>query len=223
MEIPAWLQFVLLLILGIPRVGAFPYQPPAAFTVSSTFRFTGVPVAEGLRHIHTLEHLESIPCNYFKIHTVSQPIRYGQFVTATTDCYIQGGHHTICVISRPDLNHTCTYMCLQGAIQRAQVQLQVHPIIAQKSLQMPGINHWTTQVRESRHKKQPGHYLTVQTTYFSGKRVLDRDIQPTMRFLSFFEDRIKHQGLPYKPHPNLQWYRRMVLGLSAGMEEEGGS
>jgi hypothetical protein len=198
MEPPSWLLFVIALILGIPSVRAFSasYLPPTGHTVSSSFKFKSIPYRDSLRHIHTLEHLETISAgDYFRIHSVSQPVRYGDFVTVSTDCLVQGAHHTICLLARPDLNHTCTYMCLQGATLRAQVQLRVRPSTRQGN----------------------GHILTMMTTYYSGKRVLDRDIGPTMRFLNFFEDTAKHQPTRghIKPHPNLQWYRRMVLGLPA--------
>jgi hypothetical protein len=61
----------------------------------------------------------------------------------------------------------------------------------------------------------------MDTTYYTGKRVLDRDIRPTVNFLTFFEERTKRQGLPFKAHPNLLWYRRMVLGLPY-TDREGG-
>ena len=190
-------SITILYLLGIPLVRAFPaYIPPTSHTVSSSFRFPTISYQEGLKHIHSLEHLETIASGYFRIHRASQPIRYGDFVTINADCLIQGAHHTICVMARPDLNHTCTYMCLQGAVQRAQIQLRVH-----------------------KPKKAPGHVLTMQTTYFSGKRVLDRDIGPTMRFLNFFEEKTKYQGVPFKAHPNLLWYRRMVLGLPHAIDQ----
>jgi len=142
-----------------------------------------------MRHIHTLEHLESISSGYFRIQKTSTPLSFGGFVTLSAECVIQGVNHTICVIARPDLNHTCTYMCLQGAVQRIQVRLRVYP------------------------SKREGHILTMQTTYYSGKRVLDRNLRPTMSFLNFFEEKTKRQIVPFNPHQNLLWYRRIVLGI----------
>jgi hypothetical protein len=99
--------FLLWLWTGVPAVRAFPgYIPPTGHTVSSSFRFPNIPLHEGLRHIHTLEHLESIASQYFRIHRVGQPMRYGDFVTIYADCIIQGGHHTIYVIAQPQRNHT---------------------------------------------------------------------------------------------------------------------
>lgn len=198
MRLLGGLTFLLWVWTSMPAVRAFPaYLPPTGHTVSSSFRFPTIPFQDGLRHIHTLEHLESIASQYFRIHRVGQPVRYGDFVTVTADCLIQGGHHTICVLARPEQNHTCTYMCLQGAAQRAQIQLRVRP------------------------SKREGHILTMDTTYYTGKRVLDRDLRPTMNFLNFFEEKTKRQGLPFTPHPNLLWYRRMVLGLPY-VDREGG-
>lgn len=191
--------FLLWVWSGIPVVGAFPaYLPPTGHTVSCSFRFPSISVLDGLRHIHTLEHLENIPSQYFRIHRVNQPVRYGDFVTVHAECLIQGRQHTICVLADTHQNHTCTYLCLQGAAQRAQIRLRVRP------------------------SKREGHILTMETTYFAGKRVLDRDLRPTMNFLNFFEEKTKRQGLPFKAHPNLSWYRRMVLGLPYA-DSEGGS
>lgn len=195
MELPLWIQFFLLLILSIPSVGAFPasYVPPTGHTVTSSFRFAKIPYRDSVRHIHTLEHLESISAGeYFRIARVCQPTRYGRFVTLSTECVIQGVNHTICLLSRPEQNNTCTYMCLQGSLLRAQVQLQVRPC-----------------------NRSGGHVLTMETTYFSGRRVLDRNIAPTVRFLAFFEDIAKNRPANLRAlnqHPNLQWYRRIVLG-----------
>jgi hypothetical protein len=197
MEIPVWIQFVLALILSIPSVSAFPasYVPPTGHTVTSSFRFKKVSYKDSVRHIHTLEHLESISDGeYFRIRRVNQPLRYGRFVTLSTECVIQGVNHTICMLASPDKNNTCTYMCLQGSLLRAQVQLQVRP--CDKS-------------------GGAGHVLTMETTYFSGRRVLNRNIAPTMRFLAFFEDIAKNRPVGrrlFHQHPNLQWYRRIVLG-----------
>jgi hypothetical protein len=191
LDLPA-LRVAFLLVwtwFWVPAVGAFPaYIPPTGHTVSSSFRFPGISYNDGLRHIHTLEHLETIASEYFRINRASQPVRYGDFVTLSADCLIQGMDHTICMISRPDQNHTSTYLCLKGASQLAQIRLRVHQA------------------------KKVGHILTMETTYYSGKRVLDRNLGPTRHFLSFFEEKTKYQGLQCKPHPNLQWYRRMVLG-----------
>jgi hypothetical protein len=204
MEMPMWIAVMLAIVLGIPSVRAFPasYVPPTGHTVTSSFRFAKIPYTDSVRHIHTLEHLESISAGeYFKIQRVHQPTRYGRFVTLTTDCAIQGVNHTICLLSRPDLNNTCTYMCLQGSVLRAQVQLQVRP---------------------SNNKLGEGHVLTMETTYYSGRRVLDRNIAPTVRFLSFFEEIVKNRPLKRRAlnqHPNLQWYRRIVLGLCTAKED----
>lgn len=207
MEIPVWIQFVLALVLSIPSVSAFPasYVPPTGHTVTSSFRFKNIPYRDSVRHIHTLEHLESISAGqYFQISRVHQPVRYGQFVTLSTECVIQGVNHTICLLSRPDKNNTCTYMCLQGSLLRAQVQLQVRPC------NRPANNNGGA---------GGGHVLTMETTYFSGRRVLDRNIAPTVRFLSFFEDIAKNRPADrraFHQHPNLQWYRRIVLGNHHG-------
>jgi hypothetical protein len=190
MEIPSWLKLVLLLVLGIPRVNAFPFHPPVPTTISTSFRFPSLSLGDGIRNIHTLELLETIGKDYFKIHHVSQPVRYGEFVTVSLKCAVHGHDHTIFVLSHPDQTHISTLVCLRDNIQRAAFTLK------------------------ATRSGKVGHFLSVESTYFCSKRVLDRDLRPLMRFLIFFEDKTRRQPELPKTHPNLLWYRRMVLGLS---------
>lgn len=133
MEIPLWINVILAILLSIPTVRAFPatgasYYGSGGHTVVSSFRFAKIPYKDSVQHIHTLEHLESISAGeYFRIRRVCPPMRYGQFVALSTECVIQGVNHTICLLSRPDQNNQCTYMCLHGSLLRAQVKLQVRP------------------------------------------------------------------------------------------------
>lgn len=193
MEIPAWLLFVIALILGVPSIRAFPFQPAVPTTVSISHFFPCTPLTEGLRNIHTLEHLETIPHNFFKIRHVGQPVRYGEFVTVSVNCSVRNQTHHIFMLSRPDQPSTCTFMCLRDNVQRAVFT-----------------------VRATRMSKE-GHTLLLNSTYFSSKRVLDKELIPVRCFLAFFEDKGRRlpDSLAMKPHPNLQWYRRMVLGLGA--------
>ena len=189
---------------GIPEVSAF-----SGLSFGSTFRFPNVPLREGIRHIHTLEHLENITTtasrnsrplpHYFDIQRVSQPQRYGDHVSVCVHTKVRGYPQTIYMLSRPDHPETCTFMCIQDGTQRAMVQLRVGRLSHQFE----------------------GHRLLVSCTYFTGPRVFDRDMEPVMRFLRFFEHRMKPPvvsaaaGAPTRGrlHANLQWYRRMVLGL----------
>jgi hypothetical protein len=199
MEIPQWMSVLLAIVLSIPSVRAFP-SPCAPTSVTSSFKFANIPYRNSVCHIHTIEHLESISAGeYFQIQRVGQPVRYGPFVTISTDCSIQGVNHTICQLARPDQSNVCTYMCLQGSTLRAQVRLHVQPS-----------------------SKFGGHVLTMETTCFSGRRVLDRSITPAVRFLASFEDIARNRPLKMRAlnqRPNMQWYRRIVLGLHSDGEE----
>jgi hypothetical protein len=194
MELPGWLLFVIALILGIPSVRAFPFQPPVPTTVSTSHYFPSLPLVAGLRNIHTLEHLETIPHDFFRIRHVGQPVRYGEFVTVSVECLVRNQTHTIFMLANPDQPSTCTFMCLRDNIQRAAFT-----------------------VRATRLSRE-GHTLLLNSTYFSSKRLFDRELIPVRCFLAFFEDKTRRlpDSLAMKPHPNLQWYRRMVLGLPAG-------
>jgi hypothetical protein len=192
---------ILYLFLSLPQmIGAFPLPNPP-FTVTSSFRFPTIPYQHAVHHIHTPEHLETIAPEYFRILRVHPPVQFGEHVTVALDCLIRKEPHTLCLIARPDQNHTCTYMCLQGANRRGEVHLQVsHNIRGYSSL---------------------GHILSMETTHFArGGRVLSKYLQPTLGFLSRFENRtvlsppVPAETGPATPHPNLQWYRRMVLGLA---------
>ena len=182
---------LLALWLTIPPMDAFPFQPPTPTTVSTSIYFPSLTLAEGLRNIHTLEHLETIPHNFFRIRHVSQPVRYGEFVTVCVNCSVRNQTHHIIVLSRPDQPSTCTFMCLQDNVQRAVFT-----------------------VRATRLSRE-GHTLLLNSTYFSSKRVLDKELIPVRCFLAFFEDKARRlpESLALRPHPNLAWYRRMVLGL----------
>jgi hypothetical protein len=176
---------------------------------SSSFKFPNVPLREGVRHIHTLEHLENItligsPVPYFDIQRVSQPQRYGDHVSVCVHSKVKGCDQTIYMIARPEAPESCTFMCVQDGTQRAMMQLRVAPL-----------------------QREDGHRLTVSCTYIRGPRLFDRDMEPVMRFLRFFEQHMKRQspntvgtiaavpGQRRGPYTNLLWYRRMVLGLGA--------
>ena len=194
-------------LIRVPVVSAFPVAPlhGTGLSFGSSFLFPNVPLREGIKHIHTLEHLENITTtttsrssrfpHYFDIQRVSQPQRYGDHVSVCVHTKVRGYPQTIYMLSRPDRPETCTFMCIQDGTQRAMVQLRVGPL------------------------KERGHRLLVNCTYFAGPRTFDRDMEPVMRFLRFFEHRMKFP-VPCTveenrggPHANLQWYRRMVLGL----------
>jgi hypothetical protein len=188
-------------LFGIPEVAAFP-SVTTGLSFGSSFLFPNVPLREGIQHIHTLEHLENITScpgaartHYFDIQRVSQPQRYGDHVSVCVHTKVRGYPQTIYMLSRPDRPETCTFMCIQDGTQRAMVQLRVGPL------------------------KERGHRLLVNCTYFTGPRTFDRDMEPVMRFLRFFEHRMRSpvpctmEGNRGGPHANLQWYRRMVLGL----------
>lgn len=193
-------------VLLVPEAQAF-HVPirMSAISFANTFRFPTVTMREGTRHIHTLEHLENItmPSShsepYFDIVRVAQPQRYGDHVSVCVHSKVKGYPQTLYMLSSPDTPSSATFMCVQDGAQRAMVQLRV-----------------------SRLAGEPlGHCLTVNCTYFTGPRVFDRDMEPVLRFLRFFEHRMRWHpvgpGVPSRgeQRANLLWYRRMVLGLDA--------
>jgi len=198
-------------VLWVREVAAF-----AAFSrgltgisFTSSFRFPVVPLAEGLRHIHTLEHLENISWPYdrvrsqrpyFTIETVAQPQRYGDRVSVCVRCKVRDYPQTIYVLSSVSDPSSCSYMCVQDGCQRALIELNVSRL-------GPLFN---------------GHRLSLNCTYFVGARVFDRDMEPVLRFLRFFEKRMRWQGAPSarEPRANLMWYRRMVLGKDRGARKD---
>lgn len=170
--------------------------PP--FTVSSSFMFPTVPLRDAIQYIHTPEYLQSIlhlaPPNYFQIQRVSPPIRYGEFATVSMSCLIRSVPHHVVMLSRPDQNHSCTYMCFHDGMRLGEVHLRARP--------------------NDRFPSDRGHVLAIDTTYFSrSKRLVDSYLDPTLGFISKFENASRADRNDFKPHPNLQWYRRMVLGL----------
>ena len=197
--------FVGELLFNIPECTAFSWGPSfhvgcTGITFGSTFRFPTVPLSEGIRHIHTLEHLENITVPapaavpYFSIQRVAQPQRYGDHVSVCVNCKVKGYPQTVYMLARPEAPESSTFMCLQDGTQRAMIQLRVSKIPYECS----------------------GHRLTMNCTYFTGPRLFDRDMEPVLRFLRFFEKRMRwHHGPPdaSTARANLLWYRRMVLGL----------
>jgi len=197
---PPWVSLLLILWLQVPVIQAFPPStslaclfwlpairafPPSS--ISTIFRYPGLPLGEGLSNMHTLERLETIgDGSYFRIRHVGPPMRYGEYVTVGLTCAVRGQNHTLLVLSRPAHAHTATLLCLRDNVQRAAFTLRA------SSLQ------------------SGGHSLLLDTTYMEAKRVLHRDLRPLMRFLAFYGDRASRD---FVPHPNLAWYRRMVLGL----------
>lgn len=188
-------------VLSVPEVSAFPMHAGCtSISFANTFCFPNIPAKEGVRHIHTLEHLQNVtsPLHlppYFDIQHVAQPQRYGGHVSVCVHSKIKGYPQTIYMLARPDHPESCTFMCVQDGAQRAMMQLRVTPL---------GIPAYST-----------GHRLSVNCTYFTGPRTFDRDMEPILRFLRFFDKRMRWQGMPLRAaqHPNLLWYRRMVLGL----------
>ena len=194
-------------VLWVREIGAFAafHSGLTGISFTSSFRFPAVPLREGIRHIHTLEHLENIswpydrmrgPKPYFSIESVAQPQRYGDRVSVCVQCKVRDYPQTIYVLSSAGDPTACTYMCVQDGCQRALIELNVSrlgPLFL-------------------------GHRLTVNCTYFVGPRVFDRDMEPVLRFLRFFEKRMRWQGAPSarEPRANLMWFRRMVLGRDLG-------
>lgn len=181
--------------LLIPVVSAFPLGPaPTGLTVVSTFSYPGVPYQEGIRRVHALEHLTSLNVSrrgcrlpYFGIHAVAQPHRYGDHVTVRVLCTVGGVNNTIFMIAKPEDPGSSMFMCVRDGALRAVIRLRSIP---------------TTYL-------DGGHRLTVTCAYPRGARALDRAMEPILRFMRFF----RRRGQPDTEFANLQWYRRMVLGL----------
>jgi hypothetical protein len=200
--VPTGCTSLVLAALLIPGIAAFPFHAGCtSISFANTFRFPAIPLREGMRHIHTLEHLQNItsPTDkppYFDIQGVGQPQRYGDHVSVCVRTKVKGYPQTIYMLARPEHPETCTFMCVQDGVQRAMMQLRV------SSAGTPPCS---------------GHRLWVEYTYFTGPRTFDRDMEPVLRFLRFFDKRMRWQGTPLRAaqHPNLLWYRRMVLGLDA--------
>jgi hypothetical protein len=179
----------------IPAISAFPLGPAlTGLTVVSTFSYPGVPYQEGVRRVHTLEHLTSLNVSrrgcrlpYFDIHAVAPPRRFGDHVTIRVSCRVDGCNNTIIMIAKPEDPGSSAFMCVRDGVQLAVIRLRFIP---------------TTYL-------DGGHRLTVTCVYPRGARALDRAMEPILRFMRFF----RRLGQPDKEHANLQWYRRMVLGL----------
>ena len=190
-----------ILVQLIPAVEAFPVGCCAGLSFTTSVRFPGISVGEGVRHIHTLEHLQNITdarCKnvpFFSIQRVSPPQRYGDHVTVCAQCKVMGIPQTIYMLGRPEAPASSSFMCVQNGTQRAVVTLRVTPLPYEAD----------------------GHRLTMACTYLRAARLYDRDMEPVMRFLRFFEKRVRWKGNSHapSPHANLLWYRRMVLGLDA--------
>ena len=194
---PPALLLALVCLLRAPAVQGFPIvlgPPPAS--ISTTFRYPGLSLAQGMRNIHSLELLENIGNGYFRIGHVGPPVRYGEFVTVGVKCSVRGQNHTLLVMSRPDQAHIATLVCLRDNVQRAAFTLRASRLTPD------------------------GHTILLESTCFDSKRVLYRDLRPVMRFLAFYGDRAGWGGEAFKAHPNLAWYRRMVLGLPPPQPEQ---
>eukprot|EP00291_Cryptomonas_curvata_P013722 CAMPEP_0172194846 /NCGR_PEP_ID=MMETSP1050-20130122/25843_1 /TAXON_ID=233186 /ORGANISM="Cryptomonas curvata, Strain CCAP979/52" /LENGTH=151 /DNA_ID=CAMNT_0012870771 /DNA_START=35 /DNA_END=487 /DNA_ORIENTATION=- len=148
-------------------------------TFGHTYQFPTIPYSEGVKHIHTLEHLQNISARrrdsvngmpYFAIDRVAQPVRYGDYVSVAVHCRVMGIPQTVCMLSRPGMENTSTYMCLKDGTQQAMLQLRVSEL------------------------GRRGHTLSVESTYFTRRRLLDTALEPVMRFLRFFETRSRHRG-----------------------------
>lgn len=203
------IELCLIISFLIPAVSAFPvgpwYASAGGLTFTSTFPFPGVPLREGVRRIHTLEHLLNVTVHqgkgvgfsrYMEITGVSQPHRYGDdHVTVGVQCKIRGVDQTIFLIGRPKDKRSSTIMCVRDGTQRMMVDLRVSRLLYEE-----------------------GHSLTARCTYLRARRAIDHDMDPVLRYIRIFG---RHPTLRAPEHPNLQWYRRLVLGLDRFSEDDG--
>ncbi len=204
---------VMVLLWVVPEARALsfarPQFPPSPYSrlegggVSffSSFRYPTIPLRDGIRHIHTPEHLENLtwpllaqqrPQGCFHIDTVDQPRRYGDRVSVRFRCSVNSRmQQTLYLLSSARNPAQCTYMCVRDGRQRALMELRASPL------------------------GEAGHRLSIVCTYLIAPRAMDRDMEPVMRFLKFFERRMHMQGTTVlQPRANLMWYRRMALGLT---------
>lgn len=201
------MAFFLFLVLFLLReVTALSVAPSlASLSFLNVYRYPALSVADGIRHIHTPELLENLTwphgtresrrrsLPFFRIDRVEPPKRFGDRVSVGMQCTVAGQAHTIFAISSKASPTTCTYMCVREGCQRALVELTVS------------------------RSGGKGHRLSMGCTYLFGARTLDRDMEPVFRFLRFLERRMNSQPVMLcEPRANLQWYRRMILGLDHG-------
>ncbi len=215
--VEAALVTALVLLWGIPEAWALSFArqfPPSphhrlecgGVSFFSCFRYPTIPLRDGIRHIHTPEHLENLTWpfaqrqrrGFFHIDTVDQPRRYGDRVSVRFRCSVNGRagqQQTMYLLSSARTPAHCTYMCVRDGRQRALMELRASAL------------------------GEAGHRLSIVCTYLIAPRAMDRDMEPVLRFLKFFERRMHAQkeggqGTVLQQRANLMWYRRMALGLT---------
>jgi hypothetical protein len=156
------LPFLCLLLLCTSTSALVLLNTPNLHKISKTFPFPSTPYKDGLRHIHSIEHILNIDDGvYFQIHSTTQPVTYGKYTIVSATCSVQNIRQEIRMFSKQqDVSYV---VCIRNGIPQVTLELKVIPQIQ-------------------------GHLLTINaSTYLRAPLWTNLMLTPLWHFVSVFE------------------------------------
>ena len=181
--------FLLLLYTG---TSAALISAPSLHEIKKTFYLPSTPYEEGLRHIHSMEHILKIHNgSYFQIHSTTKPVAYGKYTIVSATCSVQNTMQEIRMFSdQQDVSHV---VCIKSGIPQVTLQLKV-----------------TQQIK--------GHLLTINASTYL-RAPLWTNLILTPLFIAIFEGTLINQQPIIPEDENLTKYRKMVFANAKPLDK----
>jgi len=163
------------------------WSRPPPYKLYHSFHIPTLDLREGIRHIHSLERIQSLQYNnhnFLRIVNSSKPFRIGEYAYVGLNCLMMNKPQQLKIYTNAINQNTVLCMDASGR-QEASLRLVIKPAVV-------------------------GSIISLNTTIYRSPRWISNALQPFLNFLLFYK---KNGNIPVvKYDQNLTLYRRMVIG-----------
>jgi hypothetical protein len=170
----------------------YAFAVPQLRKFNQEYHFPAVSYTQALQNIHVLEHLLRVDKSYFKIHSTTEPVRYGNYIVASAKCSIKSIYQQDIKIfaKQGNVSHI---VCIKDGTPQMMFEIRVAPAVR-------------------------GHLMTINaSTYLNAPLWMNMMLVPLWSFLSLFEEAMLLQyNVMYDE--NLVKYRKMLFNKTETLE-----
>ena len=163
------------------------WNRPPPYKLYHSFHLPNLDHREGIRHIHSLERIQSLKHNqdnFLQIVNSSKPIRLGDYTCIGVNCLVMNRPQQLKLYT--NVINQNTVLCMDNSgIQEVSLQITIKPA-------------------------KIGSIIFLNTTIYRAPRWISSVVQPFLSYLLLYKKNPRY--LTCKYDQNLTLYRRMILG-----------